>query len=74
MIQRAKDAVLRAMVNTEAIMTEDVRQALIEDAMFTGMTSMSGIAIVHRCYGIRAPTRYTLHSPFPQRRTLFLRR
>ena len=47
-IQHAKDAELRAMVNTEAIMTEDVRQALIEDAMFTGMTSMSGIAIVHR--------------------------
>ena len=24
------------------------------------------------CYGIRAPTRHTLHSPFPRWRTIFL--
>ena len=27
-----------------------------------------------RCYGIRAPTRHTLHSPFPRWRTLLLHR
>ena len=29
-------------------------------------------AKVHDCYGIRAPTRHTLHSPFPRWRTIFL--
>ena len=29
---------------------------------------------VPNCYGIRAPTRHTLHSPFPRWRTLFLHR
>ena len=30
------------------------------------------LAGAHSCYGIRAPTRHTLHSPFPRWRTLFL--
>lgn len=47
-------------------MTEDVRQALIEDAMFTGMTSMSGIAIVHRPPSLRKETTRTINNTLHQ--------
>ena len=30
--------------------------------------------VIQRCYGIRAPTRYTLHFPLPWQNTLFLHR
>ena len=65
-IERARTKVLEGIVNTEAIMTEDARKALIERAMSAAMGSMSGIANVHRPPALRKETTRTINSVLHQ--------
>jgi hypothetical protein len=60
-ILRAHDKVLEAMVNSEAIMTEEVHKELIENVMAAAMTSVLGMANVDRPQLLHKETTRTIN-------------